>query len=181
MAYTTLDGLPHDLVRSLREAAKYQENPRLFELGRVFPKSGEYVALAIGVSGKKTDKILDETKKVLERELGIKIPENSKEGILEINFSKLLEKLPEAKNYEGFEQNLTPYKDFSLYPFVLRDTAVWIPSSVDEKEILNVIEEHGGKLLINKTKFDEFEKVERCHMHTTSYFNQMSVPLQTMR
>jgi len=134
------------------------ERVKLFELGRVFPKSGEYVALAIGVSGKKTDKILDETKKVLERELGIKIPENSKEGILEINFSKLLEKLPEAKNYEGFEQNLTPYKDFSLYPFVLRDTAVWIPSSVDEKEILNVIEEHGGKLLINKTKFDEFEK-----------------------
>jgi len=131
---------------------------KLFEIGRVFPKKGEYLSLATGVSGKKSDEILNEAKKLLEKELDIKIPESAKEGVLEINFTKLLESLPEGKTYEPFEQNLTEYKQFSPYPFVLRDIAVWAPSNVKENEINSVVEEQGGELLIRKTLFDQFDK-----------------------
>lgn len=134
---------------------------KLFEIGRVFPKSGEHVALALGVSGKKADKFVLEAKEHLEKTLDIKLDGAVKNGILEINFSKLLEKLPEPKKYELFEKTIKQYETISQYPFVLRDLAIWVPEKTKAEEILEIVKNKSGNLLARTDVFDEFEKEGR--------------------
>ena len=153
------DGMKEYLGMNQKNAPLFGlDRVKLFEIGGVFPKEGEHKSLALGVSGKKVDKLLDEIKKLLESKLNTKISDKPDGGILEINFSKLIDTLPVGEEYDSFEQNLTEYQPFSLYPFVLRDLALWVPSGTEESKILNIVTEHGGDLLNRATKFDEFEK-----------------------
>lgn len=153
------------------------ERIRLFEIGHVFPKTGEYTALALGVSGKKTDEVLLEAKALLEKELGAKISEKPKDGVLEIDLSKLIASLPPLEGYDPYEQNLTKYTEFSQYPFVLRDIAVWVPKGTDEEQLLNIVRKDAGDLLIRTTKFDEFTKDERT---SYAYHLVFQSPLRTL-
>jgi phenylalanyl-tRNA synthetase beta chain len=156
------DGMKEYLEKNVKNAPLFGlERIKQFEIGRVFPKSGERVSLAIAISGNKADKILDEAKLTLEKTLNVKVKESPKDGILEINFSQLIEDLPNLSSYEKFERNFTLYKDFSLYPFVLRDIAVWVPNTTEEKEILDILEKNSDELLVRVTKFDEFKKDDK--------------------
>jgi phenylalanyl-tRNA synthetase beta chain len=57
------------------------------------------------------------------------------------------------------KQNIT--KHFQNYPFIVRDIAMWVPSSASADEILKVIRSHSGELLVRSEQFDEFKRATR--------------------
>lgn len=158
---------------------------KIFEIGTVFTKNGEYTALGVGIRNiKKGIKLAsaeatasredEELKEVIELlganlQLGHPVSKNawtpdvqvgSKDGIFEINFDELLEKLPAPPDtYDVFEK-IKPitYKPFSLYPPVLRDIAVWVPDDKKEIDVLALIKKEAGEILVSSQLFDEYAK-----------------------
>ena len=48
---------------------------------------------------------------------------------------------------------------WSLFPFITRDVAVWVPEGVLSSEVLKIIKENAGNLVIRGPElFDEFKK-----------------------
>ncbi len=53
----------------------------------------------------------------------------------------------------------TKFKMWSLYPFIARDVAVWVPEGVTSGEVEKVIKENAGDMVIRGPElFDEFQK-----------------------
>ena len=133
---------------------------RLFELGTVFAKDGERLSLALGyapVSGKK-QKVLEEVAVELGALLNLSL--SSADSVLEVPLGEAdLEKLGEG--YEPREVALEKYKEFSLFPFALRDVAVWTPSGTEESEVIAVILKEAGEHVARIDLFDRFEKEGR--------------------
>lgn len=151
------------LLKSLEQNIKNlplldADEVKIFEIGNVFSKDKEYTTLGIGWSGK-DENIVNK----LSEFLGIKIDEKTKNNIFETNFDELLDKLPEPPNsYEQFEKKKDmAFKPISLYPFVLRDIAVWVPTDKSSDDALEIIKKEAGDLLVNTKLFDEFEKGDR--------------------
>lgn len=59
--------------------------------------------------------------------------------------------LPETKKYEPF----------SRYPYIVRDIALWVPTGTDPGDVLSLIREHAGDLLVRSYQFDSFVKGDR--------------------
>jgi phenylalanyl-tRNA synthetase beta chain len=133
---------------------------RLFELGTVFAKDGERLSLVLGyapVSGKK-QKVLEEIAAELGALLNLSL--SSADSVLEVPLGEAdLEKLGEG--YEPRGVALEKYKEFSLYPFALRDVAVWTPSGTEESEVVAVILKEAGEHVARIDLFDRFEKEGR--------------------
>lgn len=104
---------------------------KLFEVGTVFPKEGEYLEL-----------------RMTERGNAAGISDN-------LSVAKLEDY---GKEYTPKQYVLGRYKPFSLYPFITRDIALWVPSDANASFIENVIRENAGKLLARLDQFDHFEK-----------------------
>ena len=62
------------------------------------------------------------------------------------------------EDFELKRYSLGPYKPFSIYPFVLRDIALWVPSGTDVGFTKPYIEREAGELLFRCDLFDTFEK-----------------------
>jgi phenylalanyl-tRNA synthetase beta chain len=150
---------------------------KIFEIGKVFTKEGEFMNLAIGatqvkkVKGLKGEGFVSAGIEALEKELGVsitnkKIAAQGANSIWEINLSEVIDSLSEPVSYSGLNfQPATnnPYKKFSLYPFIVRDIAVFVPESIQAKEVWATIEKgiaeaHAQNLLVRHSKFDEFKK-----------------------
>ena len=53
----------------------------------------------------------------------------------------------------------TNFKMWSLFPFITRDVAVWVPEEVESLKVHKVIKENAGELLVKGPDlFDEFSK-----------------------
>lgn len=130
---------------------------KIFEIGNVFSKGKEYTSLGIGYQNN-TD-IVDK----LSEFLGIEIDGETKENIFETNFDALLEKLPEPSNsYDQIEKTKdVTFNPISPYPFVLRDIAVWVPKDNTSDDVLNIIRQEAGTLLVNTKLFDAFSKDDK--------------------
>jgi len=51
------------------------------------------------------------------------------------------------------------FKMWSLFPFIARDIALWVPEGVKSSEVLPIIKENAGDLVIRGPElFDEFKK-----------------------
>lgn len=147
---------------------------KLFEIGTIFPNlNKEQISLAIGIyiyhgsqNRDATRKhILDSVKSTLFQALKIDREEKfikQTSDILHINVSSLITVLPEVGSYgDSFDTPVreTVYKKISPYPFVLRDIAVFVPPQNTEEDIVKIIEQNSGPLLIRAPKlFDRFEK-----------------------
>jgi len=110
--------------------------------------------------------------KVLNKELGVDLKVEEKDGVFEINFDELVEKLSEPKNYEDVLKNddrKIKFQKISPYPFMLRDIAVFVPEGKGEQDVLNVIKENAGDLLVRTKLFDVFEKTFEDETKKTSY------------
>jgi phenylalanyl-tRNA synthetase beta subunit len=117
---------------------------KLFEIGNIFIKTSEKLSLAI--SG-----MLDE----LDKELGV--APVIKDGISEYDLSAIdLETYGET--YVPERYSLSSFKPFSIYPFVLRDIAVWVPEGVEAGMIYHTVVENAGELLYRIDLFDTFTK-----------------------
>lgn len=132
---------------------------KLFEVGSVFTKEGERSVLALGyqqLSGKKSDAILGELADALGSEFGMHT------SLLDSNVAEA--DLSDV-NLDGLGRDYVPqkivqgdFRPFSLYPFALRDIAVWTPEETEESEISILIQKEAGELLARSDRFDRFEK-----------------------
>jgi phenylalanyl-tRNA synthetase beta chain len=134
--------LEENLTDALERAKRYAplvlppgEHPKLFEVGTVFPKSGEYLEL--------------------------RMTETAWEGVpLHDNLS--VAKLEEyGTGYEPKRYELGAYQPFSAYPFVLRDIALWSPVGTEPAVIESAIRDSANELLVRLDQFDRFEKEGR--------------------
>jgi len=129
----------------------------VFEIGNVFVNGKEYTSVCIGVSAHAKES--EQTIKDLFVVLGCSTVGKWEGKTYEFSLDEILSSLPEPKEYDvKSEDKLFSYKPFSLFPSVLRDIAVWTPESVSSDEILSIIENKAGELLVQSSLFDEYRK-----------------------
>lgn len=137
--------LEENLLSALARAKRYaplvlppKQTVKLFEVGTVFPKEGEYLEL-----------------RMTER-----VSEWGEHAALVDNLS--IAKLEDyGKDYAPKRYQLGAYKPFSPYPFIARDIALWVPEATHTDEILDVLRTHAGALLVRLDQFDQFSKEGR--------------------
>ena len=141
------------------------ESLKLFEMGTVFKKEGEFLSLCIGyewLSGKKSASVIEQIHSELTEtfpNLFEKTLSKSPQDLEMILNENELIKLGEGNAPK--KVNLGTFRPFSVYPFALRDIAVWTPAGTEESEVLLVIEREVGDLLARVDLFDRFEKEGR--------------------
>jgi len=139
---------------------------KIFEIGKVFPAAGEHAALAIGYAGPKTKGnpatagVVGDTVQKLAAAIGVEFKGETKEGVFECNLDNVIEKLPDSKewNLSLPTSHLSLFKPFSLFPFIVRDVALFVPSGTKPDDVLACIRKEAGNLAVRSWKFDEFEK-----------------------
>lgn len=112
--------------------------PKLFEVGTVFLKEGEHLELRM-------------TERVSAWGEHAGIVDN-------LSIAKLEEY---GKEYVPIQYKLGPYRPFSLYPFIVRDIALWVQEGTGVDAIETLLREKAGVLLVRLTLFDEFKKEGR--------------------
>jgi phenylalanyl-tRNA synthetase beta subunit len=135
---TSLEG---NVNEALAHAKQYEplvlsqgQKLKLFEIGSVFPASGEY----------------------LELRMSERVPEwGDSVGTDNLTIAKLEDY---GKEYTPVQYRLEPYKPFSPYPFIVRDIAIWSPARTKPEQVLDVIRAQAGELLVRSSLFDTFEK-----------------------
>ncbi len=145
-----LDGLRAAYaVNKQNEALLPNNSANIFEVGRVFTKTGEELHIAwIDAKG--------EHEEILTTERFAENPALNKEG-----------SLGEAGGGGGSQ--VDKFKPWSEYPFTTRDIAVWIPESDNVADLVSIIKTNGTELLQGEPRlFDQFSKEGR-----TSYAYRM--------
>lgn len=132
------DFLRKDLLGGLRVAyALNKQNEELlpnhsakiFEIGKVFPESGEELHVAWIDEKGEHEESLDTSNISSNYEL----PENNPQD--------------------------TSFTMWSEYPFITRDIAVWIPESENVQDLVKIIKENGTEILLGEPRlFDQFSK-----------------------
>ena len=137
---------------------------RQFEIGKVFTTQGEHTALAIGVVSKNSaKKTISDTVSGIEELLGIKLGGKMEGGqnVYECNLDKAIEKLPELKewNISVPDTRAEKFTPFSLYPFIVRDVALFVSPETTPESVWKIIKENAGELVVRGPElFDEFSK-----------------------
>jgi phenylalanyl-tRNA synthetase beta chain len=149
--------LEQGLADALAQAKQYAprvlkpgQKPKLFEVGTVFPKVGEFVELrmtervpAWGDAAGTTDNL---------------------------TVAKLEDY---GAEYVPLQPALGAFKPFSNYPFILRDIALWTPAGTESKEVEEIIGREAGPLLVRIDQFDRFEKDGRVSYAFRLVFESM--------
>ncbi len=170
---------------------------KIFEIGRIFTEDAEKVHLVLGVSiikkikGVKAENVIDEALKVLEKELGMEIKGKTMTNklgnvsVLELDLEPIVKSFKAEISAEnlGLEPVSTNrYKRFSLYPFIVRDVAVFVPESVADTKVWEVIKGEIGEanvedLLTRHALFDTFKKDGRVSYAFRMIFQSMEETL----
>jgi phenylalanyl-tRNA synthetase beta subunit len=135
-----------DLVTGLKESYELNrlnapllgiQDLKLFEIGAVFPKEGEIVHIALADKKGITEMTLDEY--------------CAKENIVVASSYDLPE--------DSMKNATTPFVQWSQYPFVARDVAVWVSHDVSATAVSDILKAHMGDLVVRGPElFDSFEK-----------------------
>lgn len=137
--------LEENLKDALTQAGNYaplvlppNTKPKLFEVGTVFLKEGEHLELRM------TERVSAWGEQV---------------GIVDnLSIAKLEEY---GEEYVPIQYTLGAYRPFSLYPFIVRDIALWVQEGTSVDAIETTLREKAGALLVRLTLFDEFKKEGR--------------------
>lgn len=135
-----------DNLKKALEVAKHiaplvlspKQKPKLFEIGTVFPKSGEFIELRM-------------TEGVPEWGEGFPTHDN-------LSIAKLEDY---GKEYTPVRYELDTYRPFSIYPFIARDISMWIVDTDDARGVVfKIFAEHGTGLLEQVQLLDQFTNKE---------------------
>ena len=151
---TTLEeNLQDALVRAKRFAPRVLSpgvQPKLFEVGSVFPKAGEYLELRM------TE--------------GVSAWGDAAPTVDNLSRAKLEEY---GKNYEPKTYRLGSFAPLSPYPFMTRDIAFWASPEREPDELFSLIHSAAGALLVKLDLFDQFKKEERVSYGFRLVFESM--------
>jgi len=111
---------------------------KLFEIGTVWKNGREDTEIAIAVEKVKREKTEDIFRQELEAFIAA-LPEEPNDVASA--------PLPDIR-----------YQQFSHYPFMVRDIALWVPEGTNADDVHAVIRAHAGELLVRSDKFDEYAK-----------------------
>lgn len=112
---------------------------KVFEVGTIFTKNGEEIHVAYG-----------DKKNITEMKLEEFVNEDLPTDILR----KFVQSPSEDK-----ELARKIFKPWSIYPFITRDIAVWVPERVGPEELVKIYQDFGTELLVKEPKlFDSFSK-----------------------
>lgn len=146
---------------------------RIFEIGTVFTKEGEHQSLAFGIQKTKNAREKIDLKaerlkieQVVVTNTAINLADlnpviTEGDGLLIVEYTlndALLDKgvktfLP--RNVSSFNT----FKEFSVYPYALRDVSLWTPGTeITPETVEEIIREVLGKELQTVTLFDQFQK-----------------------
>ena len=161
--------LADGLLAKVKENSKYSKDIKIFELGKIFPKSGERMTLG-SISNKAdfyemkgvADELLnglgiddfyykDHDNRVAESQAYGKTIGHIDTNSFEFDFDELVKLADESVEYEPV----------SKYPAIVRDIAVFVPLNEKVENVLDTIENTAGKLLIDTDLFDIYENEER--------------------
>lgn len=177
------EGFSESLERNTKNVALFgSDEIRMFEVGTVFATNSEHFSLAIGFYSakgmKKKDQFYAENIgkafEAISTVIGKKIEVPKLSGgtavVAEINLSETIASLPAptAWDIKRFSGDIK-YVPFSVYPFMVRDVAVFVPSTVSEKEVSAVIDSAVGPLMTRRDLFDVFTKKFDNGEEKTSY------------
>jgi phenylalanyl-tRNA synthetase beta subunit len=157
----TMPALRTSLEKNIAEAlvkAKYaapvifgpNTTPKLFEVGTVFPKKGEYVELR-----------MSEPVSAWGDHAGV---------VDNLSIAKLEEY---GEGYSPAHVSYGTYKPFSIYPFMTRDIALWTPEGTDSTALCTLISKEAGPLLARIDQFDTFTKEGRTSYAYRLVFESM--------
>lgn len=105
---------------------------KIFEIGTVFKKDSEQINVCFG----------------------------DKKNITEVSLNDFYKDMLFDTKLKPRAYSLAPvFKMWSLFPFIARDIAVWVPETVKSNQVHKVIKENAGDMLIKGPDlFDEFKK-----------------------
>lgn len=157
----------------------------VFEIGTVFRKDREHVVFGIGYhdphkkkSKAKEKEILELVLQRLSDDLGEKVTGRIEErenagAVVQVDLSKLIERLPQPRSYGDVLETHPPqvrFKPISQYPFVTRDIAVFVANEEEQVELERILEDKGGELLAREPRlFDVFKKENEDGSYKISY------------
>ncbi len=174
------DGLVKSLTMNVRNADLFGLDViKQFEIGNVTKGEQEFTSLTIAVSRVKkvkgrTHEI--ELKEVLENlktwcdldmiALGGEIKNTQDYAIIEVVLNSwIASQKIESSSYLPlhFDESITgakekTYKPFSVFPFIVRDIALFVPQTVSVEQVEKVVTEKGTELLTATRLFDVFTK-----------------------
>ena len=145
------DGLKESLkLNQLNAPLLQMKDIKIFEIGTVFLKDKEEIHIAYG--DKKEIKEI-ELKKFVSEKLS---PEEHGYFSAE-KFLVLAPSRSQVSSEETFHSQI--FKMWSMYPFITRDIAVWVPENISSSEVEKVIKNNAGELVIRGPElFDQFKK-----------------------
>ncbi|PIR40632.1 MAG: hypothetical protein COV32_02415 [Candidatus Yonathbacteria bacterium CG10_big_fil_rev_8_21_14_0_10_43_136] len=163
------DGMKEALVFNARNAPLLGVDEILmFEIGTVFfAPEKESIHISVGANVTKNmkqsakiemeRKILLQAHKAVEDALGTPVSWGEEGSVWECTLP--VRKI-ECGKYDLLISSSAsaPYKRISVYPFVLRDIAMWAPTNVTKDEINKIIRAEGAELLVRDRLFDVFTK-----------------------
>jgi len=142
----------------------------MFEVGSIFYHDQEELHLALGVGGKgkRVESKLTEIKQALSEKLSLPAVAGEslhvgQVSVWEIDLTSLVSTgTTWSTDLSDLINREVTYRDFSLYPRVIRDVALWVPMATEPAEVAQVISQTAGPLLVDQPiLFDEFTKEER--------------------
>jgi phenylalanyl-tRNA synthetase beta chain len=142
--------LRENLTDGLKESLKLNQinapllgidQVKIFEIGTVFKKNGEEMHVAYGNKKEIKEITLEEFSKA------------SPDAFTQSLGPSLRSATPSQKHTGG------AFEMWSLFPFIARDLAVWVPQGTESNQVYKVIKENAGELLVKDPElFDEFVK-----------------------
>ncbi len=172
------DGMAKSLEMNVRNADLLGlETVAIFEIGTVFSAVAETTSLCLAaqqvkkVKGKKSEDVLNKALESITVALATSLPATKPQttaggALLELNLTSLIATLPTPTSYAdlGLTRAIdTKYKLFSVYPFITRDIALFVPAGTDEAAVRSTIADSlkkiAGNLVVKGPDcFDRFEK-----------------------
>ncbi|MEX0930616.1 MAG: phenylalanine--tRNA ligase subunit beta [Candidatus Paceibacterota bacterium] len=135
----------------------------LFEIGNVYREGEERTLLCLASTDPKMlTKAQTALQEKFQEKFGAGLSFDADQQVVEIELGSAPGELKESDSYSGLADLAGDirYRPASVYPYVLRDVALWVPKSVGVEEAEKVLLEQTGDLLVNHYLFDEYEPKE---------------------
>ncbi len=95
-----------------------------------------------------------------------------KKGIVEKTLEEFTKEIRGLSTFNfQFSTSNNVFTPWSLFPFIVRDIAVWVPENTDERELINLCKNLGTNLLVREPSiFDKFTKLGRTSLAVRMVF-----------